>query len=302
MKKPIFWFMVGFFSTLAVLYFFGCNDTTLGPDGVATVEAQQREVVVNGTEATGEGPTDCELLRVVQRRPKSRDSNIVVLEISPTQQFDKLWVKFITSEGGYPVILHIEKAPPVDQVFEVEITLPRCGVEYQVYVFVEGNIGDKIHQCDGSLSLTMKCELEPPCTDCVKTCDPPPPKPCPEATWLDYPTCDWTECKEECEPTDEPLCKRYCTWNTETCEWDCDYPDCGEYYFFSWEECKCEGKAVCHVSNKGGDGDWNLQESQKRMTPGHEKHLNPDEFCPPDYLGACYNKYAQNPHPCMEVR
>jgi hypothetical protein len=52
-----------------------------------------------------------------------------------------------------------------------------------------------------------------------------------------------------------------------------------------------EKTPFCHVSNKGKDGNHNIQEEQMfghpDIPPGHIKHFNIEKFCPPDYLGYC---------------
>jgi hypothetical protein len=285
---------------LALLVMFACNDSTSPTAPTPT------EPVVESPTPTPPPVTNlrhCKLIEVDQARI---EGSTLVVEFHPINGYDpdhmrvKVLVDVDTNLQQFVLIKKLE--PYIVHRIDLDKRLLRdalCDTTYDAKIWVEGVKDDVVDQCDGGATVKWKCD--PVCVDCVDICDPPPEKPCREAEWLGFPTCAWTECEDKCEPTDEPLCKRYCTWNTETCEWDCDYPECGEYYFFSWEECKCEGKAVCHVSNKGRDGDWNLQESQKRMTPGHELHLDPNLFCPPDYLGACYNKYAQNPHPCMGI-
>lgn len=54
------------------------------------------------------------------------------------------------------------------------------------------------------------------------------------------------------------------------------------------EEGECDPQGLCHVSNKGKkDGQVNLVLSPKRAGEGHEDHLDPLKFCPPDHLGVC---------------
>lgn len=50
---------------------------------------------------------------------------------------------------------------------------------------------------------------------------------------------------------------------------------------------------ICHVSNKGKDGNWNIIETTKHNpSPGHLAHLDITKFCPPDYWGICDGRYA----------
>ncbi len=56
------------------------------------------------------------------------------------------------------------------------------------------------------------------------------------------------------------------------------------------------GVYFCHVSNKGGDHDVNVQEQQMYGDPvptGHVRHMTDPTYCPPDYLGDCDGRSAK---------
>lgn len=168
----------------------------------------------------------------------------------------------------------------------------------------------------------------PSCTDCggcTKTPDPS--KEGLECEWLGSEICLWG-CK--CVPTEEPECPEQ-KWSYESCSYvggcvctpegkkECetqtwDYEKCAyvgacvcepvgekECPEQTWSESKCEyvgdcpEELVCHVSNKGTDGNWNIQESQKTMNPGHASHFS---NCPPDYEGTCDGRFNQGA-PCQ---
>lgn len=65
-----------------------------------------------------------------------------------------------------------------------------------------------------------------------------------------------------------------------------------EAYETEERETECPKVGVCHVSNKGHDGDVELVVTYKRNGEGHIKHMDPDKYCPtdkwapmPPYLG-----------------
>jgi hypothetical protein len=175
--------IVGVLIGLLIAAFLACVADT--PTTATPISVLQSEVIINDTNKRGEsegvGDKPCDILQVVQRRPKARDSNIVVLEIRPTKRFDKIYVKFLADDGGLPRILYIARDVPLDEVFEVEVPLPKCGTLYQVFVFVEGIVGDKLIQCDGSVKLLAKCEECNTC-ECRGDC------PCPEDSWMRPPS------------------------------------------------------------------------------------------------------------------
>ena len=305
-----------------VWFFIACgNDTTTGPDPVTP------DVVVSldpTPTANGEKPRHCKLIHIIQRRIQG-STLVVEFEIAKNYHPDYMRVKVLVNVGGLEQFVLIEKGLFPGKVYRFDLDInklrdAKCGVKYDVKIWVEGVKGDLVDQCDGGAKVEWSCKEDKECKDippkppgdCVllpyPTCDwqcsepkcpvPNPPKPADDCTWTDYPDCKW-ECGEKCTPPAEPPCKKYCTYDEETCTWDCTYPNCGEYYSFNFDTCTCEGLPLCHVSNKGQDGNWNLQESQKKFTPGHELHLDPNLFCPPDYLGTCDGRYLTNPHPCM---
>jgi hypothetical protein len=145
-------------------------------------------------------------------------------------------------------------------------------------------------------------------TTCTWTCPPPEPPVCPEPRpeprcpsqrWLDYPQCRWVgECTGCPIPRPKPECPEQ-VWSERTCKWigecidECTL-ECGDGYELDEIKCECVGLPLCHVSNKGGDADWNLQESQKKYSPGHDGHFG---NCPPDYWGTCDGRFNDG-HPC----
>jgi hypothetical protein len=167
--------IVGVIIGLLIAAFLACEAEA--PTAATPITEFQAEVVINEPGPISEGgDKPCDILQVVQRRPKSRDSNIVVLEVRSNREFKDVYVKFLTNDGGLPRLLHIERGIRLDEVFEVEVQLPKCGTRYQVFVFVEGIIGDKLIQCDGSVDLIMSCVDDCTTCECRGDC----PEPCPE--------------------------------------------------------------------------------------------------------------------------
>lgn len=148
-----------------------------------------------------------------------------------------------------------------------------------------------------------ECERwDPVACACVNDCpcEPTEPAECPEQVW-NTTTCEWMgDCP--CLPIGEKECPEQ-VWDPVACKYvgecACVEEACGEFMVWNQDACACEGVDVCHVSNKGTDGNWNIQETQVKFNPGHANHLDPALFCPPDYLGTCTNKYSTTPHPCM---
>jgi hypothetical protein len=139
------------------------------------------------------------------------------------------------------------------------------------------------------------CVKDPPCT-------PHGAPQCPEQRWNET-LCLW-EGLCPCEPEGVPECPEQ-SWNKDSCSWvgECPKPcvlKCDFGYELDEKECKCEPLPLCHVSNKGGDGDWNIVESQKKFSPGHEKHLDISKFCPPDYFGTCDGRYDEAEDLCQQ--
>lgn len=129
--------------------------------------------------------------------------------------------------------------------------------------------------CECPVQPSTQCNWNPNTCEC-ETCEPKGEKKCPEQVW-DYNLCKWVG---EC-----PCVEQQCAFG------------------YTWDEaqCKCVPEDLCHVSNKGSDGNWNIKEQQKKFSPGHGNHLDPDVFCPPDYLGICDGRYSITPHPCMVI-
>ena len=135
----------------------------------------------------------------------------------------------------------------------------------------------------GDCGCTLECgpgeHLHP--EDCKCYCDPVGEPECAEQSWNEK-TCKW-EGPCECEPSGEPECDEQ-TWDPIKCKWvgDCPCPEQQCDFGYEWDEkkCKCEAEDICHVSNKGGDSDWNIQEQNKKYSPGHGGHMNKSSFCP----------------------
>lgn len=179
-----------------------------------------------------------------------------------------------------------------------------CGVENQ-YDFVYNFDCPKHHamlgerRIAGDYAVGSECPPPPPTRGCVplpcpdgqvfdkRSCActvippppgcpiPQPPYECEDQTWLDFPICRWIG---DCPPPPQ-------------CELECEFG-----YELNEVECKCEPEAVCHVSNKGKDGNWNIQEHKVKYNPGHASHF---DNCPPDYFGQCDGRF-DNGAPCQE--
>ena len=165
MRTRVFWLVCILWFAFFLLTT-ACQDSPMSASVIP-----QEEVIVNAIPSNEEGDDEakgCEVLQVKQRR--SGGNNTIILEVWPTLEFDRLYAKFLTGDRGLPKILHIERNLPSHERLEITIPLPECGVEYQVFVYVEGTIGDKLYQCDGSVNLIKPCEKPPP---------PEPPKPPP---------------------------------------------------------------------------------------------------------------------------
>ena len=193
-----------------------CSDSPMSASPVLDVVPQQ-EVIVNVVpeQDDSEGPTDCEVINITARR--SGGDNRVILKVEPSLTFDRMYAKFLIDDSGLVRIIHIERDLEPFRRTETTITLPTCGVEYQVFVYVEGTIGDRLYQCDGSVKLTEPCPLppEPPSPPKVVPPEPPPP-PIPPIP------------PPECIPTPKPKKRGYkCTWNEEKCVWECVKCKCG---------------------------------------------------------------------------
>jgi hypothetical protein len=244
----------------------GCDEnilpTTPSDESYSPMATAATTTSSNGGSGSEAGDTPdikgCDAIKIIQRRGIP-GTNKVLLEVVPTIDFDgSLYVKFIRDNCGIPHFLYTGLDIPTNEVFEVELHRLPCGRadcyvdswDHKVYVYVEGYIGDRLYQCDGSVQLQYSCD---DCLDC--------------------------ECRGDCPPPPPPPCV------------GCDCPGV---------ECPLPEEPICHVSNKGRDGNWNLQESQKYGGEGHIKHLNAEEFCPPDYYGLCDGRYDLVPHPCME--
>lgn len=204
---------------------------------------------------------------------------------------------------AYFEILRVEAR----QVFEV---LEPCG-EYQCDAFwglrrprtppfygdhlLFGKYGNGTENC-----LTPTCENCPPPPP--PECEPPGEPLCPELVW-DTILCSWVgECI--CEPTGTAECPEQ-VWDTTLCAWvgecPCVEEECSFGYEWSEDICACSALDVCHVSNGGqpGECDWQLREQNKKFNPGHGRHLDPANQCPPDYFGLCDGRYLTTPHDCQ---
>lgn len=273
--------MKNFLMGLMVLLFVGCNNTTPTSPEVVNEQSVEEEVhgsvqptEPNGTEvdpSTGSSGR-CDLINVVQRRVLP-GTNRILLEVEVPPEITGRRIKIINRSGNLVKLL---EDFPVGEVFEIGTGLP-CGQEgVFLHVYAEGYLNGTLHQCDGGVTVEWECEDECTTCECRGDCPPPPCNSC---------ECDPSLCPPPpCQPTTNPPCET-CVWSSNKCKWKCDCPE--------------PDALVCHVSNKGKDGNWNLQEQTVKLTPGHTEHLDASKFCPPDYLGECDGRYDRNPHPCM---
>ena len=199
------WYML-----LAVML---CCTTSTSPDPTIP---QTQEVIVNVPEGVEVSTTDrCDGFIQINRRAVGNNRVRVKVEWEEGR-FDYVRVKFLINDGGLPRFIHIERRIDNGTAFEVDLVLPKCGVDYKVYVYIEGMSGDAIAaQCDGSVQINMRCG---------------------------------DECFKPPEPTED--CDGYWFWNEQRCNWVCRedrcYPqECGECQTWDPVACECTGSCAC---------------------------------------------------------
>jgi hypothetical protein len=241
------------------------------------------------------------------------------------------WVGFACYEAPNGVddllaqILHIgwNEYPPIilqpggKQVFT--ILLPECVWQCDLFIGRKRPKTPPVYTAD---ELVQHADSERLGLELPQICEPPPPPNGCEVEWTELKPevtyGEWGECiesvgaqqscsqsrsvrtviKEKNSCTEEIRVKSdETTEESKPCDCPCELT-CEFGYELNEARCKCEPLPLCHVSNKGGDGDWNIQESQKKFSPGHEGHLDKSKFCPPDYFGTCSGKWDNTPNMC----
>jgi hypothetical protein len=161
----------------------------------------------------------------------------------------------------------VERVVPPGRSVQMKLGLPRGAYQCDLVTRLSAPLSTPTYRLDQLVAFTVggegPCQPPPPAPP-KDPPEPPPPPPPPPSCPLEKPN---PECPEQ-------------VWDEQSCRWVGD----------------CPALQICHVSNKGGDRDWNIQENQKKYTPGHEHHLN---ACPPDYFGTCDGRW-DNGHPCTD--
>jgi hypothetical protein len=195
---------------------FACNTTT-SPTEV-TPDGRQEPIIVNPVSPEASVVANrCDAFLDINRRAIS-GSNVIRVKVEwKSGSFKRVRVKFLINADGLPRFIHIERFVVNGTPFEVELELPKCGVDYQVWVYIEGlDENDNIlAQCDGSVWAKARCE------DVCE--DPGKPKTSCNGTWI---------------------------YDSVQCKWSCDYDECieqqcGECQTWDPVACKCTGSCTC---------------------------------------------------------